>query len=223
MPSVADVTRLDQPPLNGAQAHGVTLPPWKRRIRRILLGPPELGYKPFPAAAVVVGMEGRYCSDGKAERRAASLPVRRRRLPDRAPRPSRGARSGRTRSTTPGRFQKASTRTGRTPKGRRSANSGRSSATGTRGPRIDLGTVRQASGKYVRAWAVRAEHLATEAVVSNRFEMEWPPKSGTMEGVPEVDRAQWMTVVEASTRLVAAQAELLGRLAAALGTELPVD
>jgi predicted NUDIX family NTP pyrophosphohydrolase len=91
------------------------------------------------------------------------------------------------------------------------------------GPRIDLGTIRQASGKYVRAWAVRAEHLATEAVVSNRFEMEWPPKSGTMREFPEVDRAQWMTVVEAGTRLVAAQVELLGRLAAALETELPVD
>jgi predicted NUDIX family NTP pyrophosphohydrolase len=91
------------------------------------------------------------------------------------------------------------------------------------GPRIDLGAVRQASGKIVRAWAVHAEHLATEAMVSNLFEMEWPPRSGTMREVPEVDRAEWMTVVEAGTRLVAAQVELLDRLAAALGTELPVD
>ena len=58
------------------------------------------------------------------------------------------------------------------------------------GPRIDLGTIRQASGKYVRAWAVHAEHLVTDAVVSNRFEMEWPPKSGTMREFPEVDRAR---------------------------------
>jgi predicted NUDIX family NTP pyrophosphohydrolase len=75
----------------------------------------------------------------------------------------------------------------------------------------------------VRAWAVHAEHLATEAMVSNLFEMEWPPRSGTMREFPEVDRAEWMTVVEAGTRLVAAQVELLDRLAAALGTELPVD
>ena len=86
------------------------------------------------------------------------------------------------------------------------------------GPRIDLGTIRQASGKYVRAWAVRADHLATEAVVSNQFEMEWPPKSGTMKTFPEVDRAQWMTIGEANARLVAAQVELLSRLAAALRT-----
>jgi predicted NUDIX family NTP pyrophosphohydrolase len=84
------------------------------------------------------------------------------------------------------------------------------------GPRIDLGTIRQASGKYVRAWAVRTGHLDTEAVVSNRFEMEWPPKSGTMREFPEVDRAQWMTIDEANTRLVAAQVELLSRLSEAL-------
>jgi len=91
------------------------------------------------------------------------------------------------------------------------------------GPRIDLGTIRQASGKYVRAWAVRAEHLATEAFVSNRFEMEWPPKSGVMQEFPEVDGARWMTVGEATTALVAAQVELLTRLATALDGETPVD
>ena len=91
------------------------------------------------------------------------------------------------------------------------------------GPRIDLGTIRQASGKYVRAWAVRAEHVDTEGFVSNRFEMEWPPKSGVMQEFPEVDGARWMTVGEATTALVAAQVELLTRLATALDGETPVD
>jgi predicted NUDIX family NTP pyrophosphohydrolase len=91
------------------------------------------------------------------------------------------------------------------------------------GPRIDLGTIRQASGKYVRAWAVRTGHLATETIVSNRFEMEWPPKSGTMKEFPEVDRAQWMTISEASTRLVAAQVELLSRLTSELQIDTAVD
>jgi predicted NUDIX family NTP pyrophosphohydrolase len=91
------------------------------------------------------------------------------------------------------------------------------------GPRIDLGTIRQASGKYVRAWAVRAEHLTTEGFVSNRFEMEWPPKSGAIKEFPEVDRAQWMTVAQATAALVAAQVELVTRLAAELDVDLPVD
>ena len=48
--------------------------------------------------------------------------------------------------------------------------------------------------------------------------MEWPPKSGTMREFPEVDRAEWMTIDDATTRMVTAQAELLSRLAAELRT-----
>jgi predicted NUDIX family NTP pyrophosphohydrolase len=84
------------------------------------------------------------------------------------------------------------------------------------GARLDLGTVRQSSGKLVRAWAVRAEDLSVTTVVSNEFEMEWPPKSGTMQSFPEVDRAEWMTIAEAEPRLVAAQVAFLDRLVSAL-------
>jgi predicted NUDIX family NTP pyrophosphohydrolase len=84
------------------------------------------------------------------------------------------------------------------------------------GPRIDLGTVRQSGGKHVRAWAVRAERLEVDAPASNTFELEWPPKSGTMQTFPEIDRAEWMTVPEATVRLVSAQVEFLHRLAAAV-------
>ncbi len=80
------------------------------------------------------------------------------------------------------------------------------------GPWIDLGTIRQSGGKYVRAWAVRAEMLHIAAMVSNRFEMEWPPRSGVLQDFPEVDRAEWMTISEASVRLVAGQVEFLTTL-----------
>jgi predicted NUDIX family NTP pyrophosphohydrolase len=84
------------------------------------------------------------------------------------------------------------------------------------GPRIDLGSVRQGSGKQVRAWAVRAEEFSADTIVSNNFEMEWPPKSGSYTEFPEVDRAEWMSVGEANVRIVAAQAEFLLRLISAL-------
>jgi predicted NUDIX family NTP pyrophosphohydrolase len=87
------------------------------------------------------------------------------------------------------------------------------------GIRLDLGTVRQSSGKLVRAWAVQAEELSVTTVVSNEFEMEWPPKSGTMQSFPEVDRAEWMTIPEAEQRLVAAQVAFLDRLIGALAPE----
>jgi predicted NUDIX family NTP pyrophosphohydrolase len=80
------------------------------------------------------------------------------------------------------------------------------------GPWLDLGSIRQSGGKHVRAWAVRSEGLSIEGMVSNRFEMEWPPKSGKVQEFPEVDRAEWMTLPQASVRLVAGQVEFLERL-----------
>jgi predicted NUDIX family NTP pyrophosphohydrolase len=83
------------------------------------------------------------------------------------------------------------------------------------GPWLDLGTIRQSGGKHVRAWAVRCDTLNIDAMVSNRFEMEWPPRSGRTQDFPEVDRAEWMTLAQATDRLVTGQVEFLVRL----GTE----
>jgi predicted NUDIX family NTP pyrophosphohydrolase len=89
------------------------------------------------------------------------------------------------------------------------------------GRRIPLGTIRQASGKQVQAWAVRTADLDPDSFVSNCFEMEWPPKSGIRQEFPEVDRAEWMSVAQATRRLVRAQVELLSRLEDALRDERP--
>jgi predicted NUDIX family NTP pyrophosphohydrolase len=84
------------------------------------------------------------------------------------------------------------------------------------GLHIDLGTIRQSSGKQVHAWAVQADQLVIDEVKSNEFEMEWPPKSGRLQRFPEVDRAEWMTVDEARQHLVKAQGAFLDRLVEAL-------
>ena len=53
------------------------------------------------------------------------------------------------------------------------------------GPWLDLGTIRQSGGKHVRAWAVTVGQICLlEGMVSNRFEMEWPPRSGQDAGLP---------------------------------------
>ena len=70
---------------------------------------------------------------------------------------------------------------------------------------IELGSVRQKSGKLVVAWAAEGD-LDAEAVHSNSFEMEWPPRSGRTAEFPEVDRAGWFGADAARTKLVAAQA-----------------
>lgn len=74
-----------------------------------------------------------------------------------------------------------------------------------------LGELRQASGKLVRAWALEGS-LDVEAVRSNTFAIEWPPRSGAMREFPEVDRAAWFGLEAARRKLVAGQVGFVGRL-----------
>jgi predicted NUDIX family NTP pyrophosphohydrolase len=80
------------------------------------------------------------------------------------------------------------------------------------GELVDLGEVRQRAGKVVAAWALQGD-VDVDAVRSNTFMLEWPPRSGTMREFPEVDRAAWFTLDEARKRILPAQAPLLDRLA----------
>jgi predicted NUDIX family NTP pyrophosphohydrolase len=83
------------------------------------------------------------------------------------------------------------------------------------GSRISLGELRQPSGKRVSLWAVEGD-FNVEETHSNTFELEWPPKSGTMVEFPEVDRAAWMTLPLARSRILSGQRDFLDRLAGAL-------
>jgi predicted NUDIX family NTP pyrophosphohydrolase len=80
---------------------------------------------------------------------------------------------------------------------------------------VPLGEHRQPSGKLVTAWAVEGDVDVTE-VVSNTFEIEWPPRSGRTAEFPEVDRAGWFPPDEARRKLLRGQVILLDRLAALL-------
>jgi hypothetical protein len=53
-----------------------------------------------------------------------------------------------------------------------------------------MGRVRQRGGKRVSAFAIEG-NLDADAISSDTFEMEWPPKSGRRQSFPEVDRAEW--------------------------------
>lgn len=81
---------------------------------------------------------------------------------------------------------------------------------------VDLGEVRQKSGKLVTAWAAEGD-LDAAAVRSNTFTMEWPPRSGRTAEFPEIDRADWFGVDAAREKLNPAQAEFLDRLVKGLG------
>jgi predicted NUDIX family NTP pyrophosphohydrolase len=83
------------------------------------------------------------------------------------------------------------------------------------GELIELGEVRQKSGKLVRAWGLAGD-LDTTTVTSNTFTMQWPPRSGRTQEFPEVDRAEWFTLDDARERINPAQAALIDRLEEAL-------
>jgi predicted NUDIX family NTP pyrophosphohydrolase len=77
---------------------------------------------------------------------------------------------------------------------------------------IELGSIKQKGGKTVQAWAFAGELKDDFELVSNTFEMEWPPRSGKVKQFPEVDRASFFSVEEARRRINAAQTVFLDRL-----------
>ena len=82
-----------------------------------------------------------------------------------------------------------------------------------------LGEVRQPGGKRVRAWALEGDWPEGARLVSNSFELEWPPRSGRRQSFPEVDRGGFFALDEARQKLNPAQVELLDRLLASLGAD----
>lgn len=79
------------------------------------------------------------------------------------------------------------------------------------GELAELGSVKLKSGKEIVAFAVAGD-LDADAIHSNTFTLEWPPRSGRTREFPEVDRAGWFGLDEAREKLNPAQAALLGRL-----------
>jgi len=75
----------------------------------------------------------------------------------------------------------------------------------------ELGTVRQSGGKVITGYAAPGD-LDADAITSNTFTIEWPPRSGRSQEFPEVDRAGWFALDEAREKINQAQAGFLVRL-----------
>jgi len=83
------------------------------------------------------------------------------------------------------------------------------------GTTTPLGTIRQAGGKTVYAWAIPGD-LDVTHFTSNTFKIEWPPRSGKIQEFPEVDRAEWFDLIDARRKMLPAQREFIDRLEALL-------
>jgi len=79
-----------------------------------------------------------------------------------------------------------------------------------------LGEVRQRGGKRVIAFTGEGR-FDPAALASNTFDIEWPPRGGRRQNFPEVDRAEWVDIKFARTKILSGQMELLDRLLAMTG------
>ena len=76
---------------------------------------------------------------------------------------------------------------------------------------VDLGSIKQKSGKIVNAWAFEGD-CDPAKLASNTCEIEWPPRSGRHLEMPEVDSGRWFSTNEASEYIREEQREFLQRL-----------
>ncbi len=72
----------------------------------------------------------------------------------------------------------------------------------------DLGVFRQSTSKTLRVWAILGD-CDPAKLVSNSFELEWPPRSGALRQFPEVDRGEWFDQGVATQRIVKGQRQVL--------------
>jgi predicted NUDIX family NTP pyrophosphohydrolase len=80
------------------------------------------------------------------------------------------------------------------------------------GPALPLTARRQRSGKLVLAWTIEGDADA-EAIRSNECQIEWPPRSGRLISIPEVDRAGWFGEAEALAKINPGQQGFITELA----------
>ena len=76
---------------------------------------------------------------------------------------------------------------------------------------IELQPVKLKSGKKVFAWAIEKD-INAENIISNHFEMEWPPRSGIFQSFPEVDKGEWFSIEKAKEKINGMQVDLLEQL-----------
>jgi predicted NUDIX family NTP pyrophosphohydrolase len=84
---------------------------------------------------------------------------------------------------------------------------------------IALKPVRQKSGKTVHAFALE-DDFDLSNFVSNKFEMEWPPRSGKKQSFPEMDRIAYFKLATARRKILPAQRPFIEELVKRLKDDL---
>ena len=77
---------------------------------------------------------------------------------------------------------------------------------------LALGAHRQPGGKTVVAFAIQGD-FDPQALKSNLFSIEWPPRSGRTATFPEADKAGWFSLDEALAKTTRGQRAIIAALA----------
>ena len=76
---------------------------------------------------------------------------------------------------------------------------------------IPLKAITQKGGKTVYCWAVEGE-IETSGLSSNTIMIAWPPSSGKMMEIPEVDQREWFSAKEARIKINPAQCAFIDEI-----------
>src|SRR3989344_9663630 len=76
---------------------------------------------------------------------------------------------------------------------------------------VDLGEIKQKSGKIVKAWAIEGDWSGL-LLCQSFVEIEWPYKSNKFIKIPEVDKAGFFSIEDTKRKINPAQKEFIDRL-----------
>jgi predicted NUDIX family NTP pyrophosphohydrolase len=77
---------------------------------------------------------------------------------------------------------------------------------------FDLGLSNTKSGKINHIWAFEGNWNPEDGFLSNKCEIEYPPHSGVIIEVPEIDMLEWFNLNEAKTIIMESQKVFIERL-----------
>ncbi len=77
---------------------------------------------------------------------------------------------------------------------------------------IELSPVKLKSGKIVYAWAIEGNIDASAIQCETLVNVLWPPGSGKILSIPEVDKGEWFSTNEAKQKINPSQAALIDEL-----------
>lgn len=80
-----------------------------------------------------------------------------------------------------------------------------------KGTPLPLRSITQKGGKIVECWVIAGD-IDPAKLISNTFEIQWPPHSGKMKTFPEIDKGAWFSLAHAREKINERQVAFINEL-----------